>query len=735
MKKFLAFMMALALCVICFGTYGFEDAVCTEDHDHAHALHAVDSDEIDIPEYVYIELGDAVYNELTKKVQVEINIYCDAMDDVDSGKITISAPNRILGQPRVVSGYIFGKWATDCAEVTQVSSSRTVVTIEFDEGRSGESYIVLEYDVEEGYFQFSRQTYLEFTANVVTDGGDRVYLDPQSGSLTVYVCSHSDTETRVSVKPTCQTTGEQETYCTECDYVLSKKPLLTTEHTYNYDKPISTTINPYLAATCTTQGYGTFECLVCKKVHTVTIPATAHKLGERVLKNGHYWQTCSVCNKEVYAENQCSHDAENYTLVKIETQSTCSVAGTAIYRCPECKQEETRNLPLEDHAVSKWSVIKAATCTTAGTRVGTCAVCTKSVSETVEATGHKYGDWKTTKPATCTEVGVQSRYCENCTTGVDTQPIESTGHSYGSWVTTKNATCVESGLKKCICTNCGSERSDIIPLTDHNYGPYTTTKEPTCTEKGIQTRNCLICAVAESKEIPAVAGNHVYGEAVVVTSKTCLTDGLKERTCAHCGDKKTEVDAAVGHTLGAPTVDGKLSTRACTCGYQEITKTVKNGIEKTLSCHAGALKITGAAASNDFAFELNVMPMADAANYKQYYTTFSNAYVFKLLSSGADTAFTADMTVDVKLDSTFDGYEAKVVVLRNGAFYPVSNTETDDGVVTIQGQDLIGAEAIFLEKGEEMTPDFILPLIITVAVIAVAAIIIVVILVKKGKKY
>ncbi len=733
MKRIFAFMMAFALIVLCLGTYGFEA------HDHsAHALHALDDDLQDdiIPEYVYMEVGDSVYNELTKTVEIEINIYCDAIGDVDSGKLTISAPNRILGEPRVVGGYIFGNWARDCAEVSQVTNARSTITIEFDEGRAGESYIVIEYEVEEGYFQFSRQTYMEFSGYVITDDGVRIGYDPTSVSAQVFVCAHNETSTRISVKPTCQSTGEQETYCTLCDYVVSTKPILTADHTYDYSKPINTKLNGYLAPTCSAQGYGTFECLVCKKVHTVTIPAIPHKLSERYERNGHFWQKCAVCDKEVYAENQCTHDTNLYTFVKLEKQSTCSEAGTAIYKCPTCNQQETRNLELQPHNVTSWSVLTVATCDKAGRRAGTCTVCKNTVSEVIDPLAHVYGEWQTTKAATCTEAGVQTRYCKNnCTSGVETQPIEAKGHNYGSWVTTKNATCVEAGIKKCICTSCGDERSDIISLTGHSYSAYVTTVEPNCTQKGIQMRTCAICSVSETKEIPAVAGNHVYGDAVVVNAKTCLSDGLKERTCVHCGEKKTEIDEATGHTLGAPTVDGKLSTRVCACGYKEVTKTVKNGVEKTLSCHAGALKITGAAASAEYAFELNVMPMADAANYKQYYTTFTNAYVFELLSAGADAAITSDMTVSINLDSTFDGYEAKVVVLRNGAFYPVSNAETDDGVVTIAGQDLIGAEAIFLEKGEEMTPGFILPLIITVAVIAVAAVVIVIILVKKGKQY
>ncbi len=738
MKKLLAFMMAFAICFVCLGTYGFENAACAEDHDHSAHTVLADFEEEDpfVPSYVYMEVSKAVYNELNQTIQIEIDIMCDTFDPIQSGTLTIQAPNKILGTPTIVGGYIFGNWARDCATVTKNTSTLTEITIQFSSGGESDGYIALEYKVDERYFQYlSRQTFLTFGGSVQTAYGDVVQYDPLSRNASVYVCSHKETETRVSIQPTCLATGEQETVCSLCDYVLSVKPLLTVDHTYDYSKPLSVQINPYLAPTCTAQGYGSFECLVCKKINTATIPRTGHKLGERFLRNGHYWQVCSVCKTEVYAENQCSHDAENYTLVKVEKASTCSVAGSAIYKCPECNQEETRALALKDHAVSTWSTIKAATCTLVGTKAGICAICEKSVVDEIPVTGHTFGDWKITKNATCTESGVKTRTCQNCNVGSESEEISAIGHSYGTWVTTKNATCVEAGIKKCICTTCGSERTDIIPLSGHNYGPYSTTKEPTCRDKGIQTRNCLICGITESKEIPSVPTNHVFGDAVVVTAKTCLTDGLKERTCVHCSEKTTEVDVAAGHTLGAPVVDGKLSTRACACGYTEVTKTVKNGVEKSLSCHAGKLTIGGAAASADYSFELNAMPMADAANYKQYYTTFNNAYVFKLLSAGENAAFTADMTLEINLDSTFDGYEAKVVVLRNGAFYPVNETETDDGVVTVQGQDLIGAEAIFVEKGEEMKLDFLLPIIITVAVILVAAVVIIIILTKKSKRY
>ena len=738
MKKLLAFMMAFALCFMCLGTFGFENAVCTEDHS-AHVLHAIEEeDDFVVPEYVFIEIDSAIYNELTQTMKVQLSIGSDTLGNIRGAKLMIQVPNRILGKVTIEGGKIFGLSAFDCAKVTKQTNNLSEITIELPDSDSTDveatGYLLLEFEVNEGYFPISRTTYLSFSGYATSVDGYKITYDPLSQNATVYVCNHSHTEKRVSKQPTCLTTGEEEEICTICNCVVATKMLLITDHDFDYSKPYNTNINPYSPPSCTTKGYGSFMCKVCEKIETTTVPATGHTLGERFLRNGHYWQTCKVCNAEVYAENQCAHDADAYKLVSVVKQSTCSEAGVAVYKCPTCNQTEERALPLTEHSVSKWSTIHAATCTKAGTKTGTCAICKKSITDEIPATEHSFGEWTTTKAASCTEAGTQSRFCTKCEEGVETRPIEATGHSYGTWVTTKPATCVENGLKKCICTSCGSERTDIIPLAGHTYGAYVVTKEPTCTEKGIKTRTCVICSATDSAPIDTAPENHVYGEPVVIENKTCLTDGKTESTCVQCGAKKTDVDPAVGHVLSAPVVDGKISTKTCACGYQEIVKTVKGGVEKTLSCHAGSLTITGAAASLDYSFELNVMPMDVAANYKQYYTTFSNAYVYKLLSAGNAAAFTADMTVSVKLDSSFDGYEGKVVVLRNGAFYPVSNTETKNGEVTVNGVDLIGAEAIFVEKGEEIKPNFIIPIVITVATIAIAAIIIVVILSKKSKK-
>ena len=42
---------------------------------------------------------------------------------------------------------------------------------------------------------------------------------------------------------------------------------------------------------------------------------------------------------------------------------------------------------------------------------------------------------------------------------------------------------------------------------------------------------------------------HAYGSWVVVDEPTCTEEGLRERTCS-CGEKETEMIAALGHTAG-----------------------------------------------------------------------------------------------------------------------------------------------------------------------------------------
>lgn len=803
MKKLLAFMMAFALCFAFIGTFGFEDA----HHDHsAHVIHADALDEEDdfvVPEYIWVEVGSAIYDELDKTFTVTFEIGSDTMSDIRAAVITIRTPNRVLARPSIQGGHCFGMWADDCAKVTKFTSSLSEITIALEDSaansESASGNIVVEFEVNENYFLASRETYIQFDGYAVTVDGDTISYEPISAKSTVYVCSHADQDTRISIQPTCLTTGEEETYCTECGYVVSTKELLLADHKYDYSKPVSPKINPYQAPTCTAMGYGSFECLVCRKIHSATVPATGHKWTERYEKDGHYWVRCTSCLVEEYAENQCSHSKDSYKQLSVLQKSTCTKQGVALFQCPTCNQIEERNLPYSDHKVTQWQTRVEATCEKAGKKTGVCSNCAQTVTADIEALAHTPGSgWTVKTPATCTEPGVQVKKCTICgsecesqataalqhnydgalwttlqtptciTPGIQARTCQRTGcgfretidipkveHTYGSFVITVPATCTANGVQEKTCTtlNCGQKITEPIPMISHTYGDFVVIKEATCQTSGIKEKTCASCGHKVQEAIIQNPDNHKYGEVYVVTENSCLTDGLKQKKCVNEGCTHTEDVAypAAGHKLGAAFTQDGITTRICYCGYREAVSSNKNGPVREYISGNGTLSIGGSFANMEYywAFAAMDKTVAETVNGKTPFT-FGYAYSFDLTQGatvgGANVATTGDMSLAIQLPAEYEGHAATVTVWRDASaqypaegFYPLTTTKTKNNTVTINGADLVGVTTIYIEKGEELKPDFfspniLIPVIITVAVLAVAAVIIVIILVKKNKK-
>ena len=59
----------------------------------------------------------------------------------------------------------------------------------------------------------------------------------------------------------------------------------------------------------------------------------------------------------------------------------------------------------------------------------------------------------------------------------------------------------------------------------------------------------LVKCEPEENVDPPVGHTHTYSAWVVVDEPTCTEEGLRERTCS-CGEKETEMIAALGHTAG-----------------------------------------------------------------------------------------------------------------------------------------------------------------------------------------
>ena len=746
--------MAFALCIACFGTYGFADLDChdeSHDHGHNHVVKAVDDDLLDddiiFAEYLYVNKKQTtcIYDEVRKQLTVTVVVDSESTEKGKGGGLTITAPyTTYFGKPTTITGHVFGHDAAAIATVSAPNAPGTNTTsqIIFDVTHSDQvdtftqyAKITIVYPVNtDGFFSsWMRKVQISVAGTVTTVSNKIIPFDVNSAICTAYLCNHSVTEERVTKEATCKAAGEKEITCVACGYVKDTKTIMPTNHNYDYDHPFNVNQYPYIPATCNSFGSGFFKCKDCGTLSTATIPKLDHTFGERVLLNGTYYYICSVCGTRETAANQCPHDPNNYSMHSVITESTCATAGKARYQCPECKQIEERELPLADHHFTSSTVMTSATCTTVGVRANVCSVCMQRIIEEIPALGHDYGEWQTVTAATCIKDGVEAHYCSRCN-ATETRPVTGSGHNYGGWVTTVPASCVSNGTEVRVCSLCNQTQTQPIPMSTHTYGAWTTTTAATCVASGVETRTCAVCNATDSRTINPIADNHKFGEWETVVAKTCVTDGEKSRTCELCNFVQTETDACTGHVLGDAVVDGKFSTKTCgVCGYRETIKTVKDGTVKTLSSASGALVLSGTEAAKNYTFELGVPSMETEAYYKQY-LDFYKAYTFKVLVDGEAASVNDSMELTIATDPLLENYEISVLRLVGNSFYPINNFERDDGEVIIPGAELSGAEVIFVVKGEEASPNLVIPIVVTIVTVVIAGAAICIFMMKGKKK-
>ncbi|MBQ9747211.1 MAG: hypothetical protein IJV98_00365 [Clostridia bacterium] len=753
MKKLVAFLMAFALTVMCFGTYGVAHLDCADDcseHDHSHDLvvNAVDEDDDPIfNEYLYINRRNTTYaySEMNQKLVVKLYISSESTEKGAIGHLEIQTPyNSVLGAPTVTFASVFGTTASAAViDTPSNATSYSYSTITFDVDTSGftqDAAIFIEYPVNVQnalQFYWMRTVQINVNGNVRTVSGAGVSFE-HVDSYTVYLCNHSSSEYVETKAATCEAAGEKRLVCSSCGYVIKTETILPTQHRLDYSKAFNTNLYPEIKPTCTKVGSGCYKCLDCGKLINGTVPKLEHQFGDRYIKNNTYYMQCSVCKTEQIATNQCPHDQDAYILLSIVSSSTCTTEGSARYQCPTCKQVEARPLPLADHKLGTPTIIKNATCLVAGSQSRTCSVCKQSIAETIPATGHNYGAWQVVTPATCVTLGQQTRTCATCGYR-ETQNIQGSGHSYGDWVITTAPTCTAPGVQTMTCRLCGDAQSQPVAAAGHTYGNYMTTLAPTCIANGQETRYCTKCNAPDQRVVAPVADNHKYGEWVTVSDKTCTTNGEKTQTCVYCQNVVRDIVPTTGHTFGEPVVDGKITTKTCAvCGYKESVETLKDGTtKKTLTINSVAsLVITGIDAGKNYSFEARLLNETedDMVLYRQYYVghlaeTFLKAYRFKILCDGVEVSATPNMTV--VLNTHIDGYELAVSKLAGVNFLVTEVADVDEGNVTIDGANLIGTTNLFVERGEEIKTNILIPVIVTVAILLIGGAAVYFVVVKK----
>ena len=268
--------------------------------------------------------------------------------------------------------------------------------------------------------------------------------------------------------------------------------------------------------TCTADGEEYRKCNNCVRNESRVIPATGHSWGE--------WEFGG-------------HNA------------TCTSSGRQVHFCSVCGSKEYGSIPALGH---DWVTVEntPGTCIRPARTVKQCSRC--GDQDIIEGAygAHVWGAWQTTTEPTCTAQGEKMRSCTVCPTASERESIPALGHNMVT-VATHPATCMNRGYTELKCTRCDYTDTNEGSYGDHVMGEWQTTTQPTCTAAGEKQRNCTVCGkVPEKETIPA--NGHRWGAWYVKTPAEIGKDGLEERDCQVCGKAETRPIPALAGETGKP---------------------------------------------------------------------------------------------------------------------------------------------------------------------------------------
>lgn len=168
-------------------------------------------------------------------------------------------------------------------------------------------------------------------------------------------------------------------------------------------------------ATCTTSGREYYECKLCAKTKTVTLPALGHTVGEWVIDSeasctasGVKHTSCTVCGTLI--ENVYMPATGHSYVSEVTRKATCDKPGIITTTCSNCGDKSIKYVYTEhSYSVSEYV---APTCTVDGRYVYTCSECGGSYTETIP--GSHDHVMEVTREATETETGLVTYTCSVC---------------------------------------------------------------------------------------------------------------------------------------------------------------------------------------------------------------------------------------------------------------------------------------------------------------------------------
>lgn len=352
--------------------------------------------------------------------------------------------------------------------------------------------------------------------------------------------------------------------------------------------------------------------------HTATCPdcsetiTEAHKTGKFKSDAEYHWKECTVCaaklDKAAHTFGAVSEGVQTCTKCGYEkthehtygdpvvTEPTCGKPGSKVYKCSECGDTKTEEIPATGEHTYTYKSDKTS-------HWQLCSVCKK----TTEHEAHTWNEGVVTTEPTCTEDGEKTFTCTVCM-ATDKKPVDAVGHKYGTaWESD------ETGhWHKCLNTGCDKTKDK----TDHEWGDPVVTTEPTCTEPGEQTVTCTECGFEKTEELaPAhkfddkweitddthknvctecgkgVEEKHDYSKKEVTKKPTCTEPGEATLTCI-CGKTTVEEIEELGHLPGDPVRENVVEATATKDGsYDKVVYCER--CEKELSRDTVIIPMTG----------------------------------------------------------------------------------------------------------------------------------------------
>lgn len=321
-------------------------------------------------------------------------------------------------------------------------------------------------------------------------------------------------------------------------------------------------------ATCTTPEITGKYCMDCGALHEGA-EKTKEALGHRFAREG-------MTDEKFEEYVNTLPNAEDKEYVKVTKDASCTEAGTKLYTCPDCEEENNTKevtIPKTSHTWDTENAYIPPTCTENAKHVLICKVCTAkgettdlgSISDEYKATGHKYTEAvEIFREETCSRNGVAQYKCKTCE--LTQNKVIPAAHKYEVVAAeTTAATCTAAGkeVKECtrqVCDNPESKKVEtVVEALGHDFDAGTVTKTANCADKGELTKACQRdgCTEEDVTEIPTDANNHKNMQTVSNRDATCtvpkIVSGSYCDACGACSEDAVTEGEALGHRFARMT--------------------------------------------------------------------------------------------------------------------------------------------------------------------------------------